>query len=479
MHGRVTPTDAEAQEVPAWVDSVDARSRTSAAEMVANALARAYASQASVNAYVSFSDAAGSDAKRIDAAHPTRPLQRLLGMPVGVKDNIDVRGLACTAGSDFFRDRIAESDATAVARLRLTGAIVIGKTNLHEFAYGATNDNPFYGRCRNPWNPELISGGSSGGSAAAVAIDSCAVALGSDTGGSGRIPAAFCGITGFRPSFGAVSRSGVFPTSPSLDTIAVMARDVDDVAAAFHALAGYDALDVMSEHPAPQAVIPGPRICKIGLVDTANAADVDRDIGSAVKHAADTFQSAGHEVVDLGDPGLELAFDACNTIMKCEALSVHAERLRTEPSRFGEDTRRRLELGREITGAELAAAYGHQATWVRAIETLFRDGDGYDALLLPTTPSPPLRADSLETIATTAQLARLTYPWSLARTPVLSLPCGQTRDGLPIGMQLVCARHAEQKLLGLARDFQVATTWHRMRPPREYGSSSMREAEGW
>lgn len=481
MRGGLPPTEAKADAFPLWIDDIDVRSEASAAQMVADALGRAYASQSAVNAYVSFSGASGSDeAQRIDAAYPVRPRRRLLGVPISVKDNIDVRGLPCTAGSDFFRDHIAESDATAVARLRLAGAIVIGKTNMHEFAYGATTDNPFYGRCHNPWNLDLISGGSSGGSAAAVAVDSCVVAIGSDSGGSGRIPAAFCGVTGFRPSFGTVPCSGLFPTSPSLDTVAVIARDVEDVAAAFHAIAGYDALDAMSEQRTTQTVIAEPRSFKIGLLETGNAADVDRDIGEAVAGAADTLERAGHEVVHLDDPGLERAFDACNTIMKCEALSIHEERLRADPSRFGEDVRRRLELGRTITGAELATAYRHQATWVRVVETMLRPPDGCDAFLLPTTPSPPPRADSAETIATTAKLARFTYPWSLARTPVLSLPSGLTRDDLPIGIQLVCARHAEEKLFSLARDFQAMTAWHRMRPPHHASSSLTTDAgKGW
>jgi aspartyl-tRNA(Asn)/glutamyl-tRNA(Gln) amidotransferase subunit A len=446
--------------------------------MVMDALARAQASQRVVNAYISLDEASATEeARRIDADFPTRPRRRLLGVPVAVKDNVDVARLPCTAGSDFFRDRVAESDATAVSRLRRAGAVVIGKTNMHEFAYGATNDNPFYGRCRNPWNPDLISGGSSGGSAAAVALDSCIVALGSDTGGSGRIPAAFCGVAGFRPTFGAISCSGLFPTSPAFDTVALIARDVDDIAAAFAAMVAYDVLDTRSEPSARQTVIAEGGAFRIGVVDARNAADVDREIAQAVERAGDTLAGAGHELVAAGDPGLELAFDACNTIMKCEALAIHAERLRAEPSRFGQDLRRRLELGRAITGAELARAHEYQARWARTIETMLRDHDGYDALLLPTTPSPPPRADASETIATTVQLARLTYPWSLARTPALSLPAGQTGDGWPIGVQLVCARHAEAKLFALARDFQSMTAWHRMRPPQRHASPSNHEAQ--
>jgi aspartyl-tRNA(Asn)/glutamyl-tRNA(Gln) amidotransferase subunit A len=401
---------------------------------------------------------------------------------VAVKDNIDVAGLGCTAGSDFFRDRIADSDATAVRRLRSAGVVVVGKTNMHEFAYGATNDNPFYGRCRNPWRLEAISGGSSGGSAVAVAVDSCAVALASDTGGSGRIPAAFCGVTGFRPTFGAVPCTGMFPTSPTLDTVAVVAREIDDVAAAFHAMAGYDPEDARSEQVTPAAAAPGrepAETLRIGIVATASATDVDPEVADAVTDAAGVLADAGYRVEHVADHGLEPAFDACDTIMKCEALAVHSERLEQEPERFGEDIRRRLELGRRITGAQLAGAYEQQARWVRTVETLLAGPEGYDAFLLPTAPVAAPAAEGSETIATTARVARLTYPWSLALTPALSLPGGQTRDGLPIGIQVVAARFAEEKLFAIARDFQALTAWHRMRPPPQPAAPAASNTAGW
>jgi aspartyl-tRNA(Asn)/glutamyl-tRNA(Gln) amidotransferase subunit A len=444
------------------IDDINAREQASPAEIAAAAVQRARKWQPAVDSYIEIAD----DSEVAAAAAAVSAGSALSGIPIAVKDNIDVAGMRCTAGSGFFASRVAAADAGCIRKLRDAGAVVIGKTNMHEFAYGATNDNPFFGRCRNPWNPDRIPGGSSGGSAVAIATDTCVAALGSDTGGSGRIPAAFCGVTGFRPSHGTVSSTGVFPVARSFDTVSIMARQVGDVAAVFGVIAGYDPDDPRSvreptDRPSGSAGATGAGL-KIGLLDTADVADTENEISAAIAGAADVFDSAGHRVTKITVPGLAEAFDACDTIMKCEALAVHRERLENDPEGFGEDTRRRLELGRRITASSLAEAYDYQAIWARRIEKLFSE---LDFLILPTAPVSPPLAQGAETVSTTAQVARLTYPWSLAKVPALSVPCGHTSAGLPIGMQIAGARFRDADLLTLGRQYQQMTEWHLLRPP--------------
>lgn len=399
----------------------------------------------------------------------------LLGVPIAVKDNIDVAGMPATSGSDFFRDHVPTVDAFCVQRLRAHGAVVVGKTNLHEFAYGATNDNPFYGRCRNPWLLEAIPGGSSGGSGVAVATDSCRVALGSDTGGSGRIPAAFCGVTGLRPTFGVISTTGVFPLAPSLDTVSIMAREVDDVAAAFHTMVAFDARDPRSiphdrlTGSAPSRAVEATRVA---VLDLSDYLEVDAEVAAAFENALDELRSAGVSVSERKLDGLAEAFTACDAIMKCEALSTHASRVDIEPHRFGKDTLERLLLGREVSSLQLAEAYQLQAAWARKIDLLLADSGVADCLAMPTTPVLAPLADGAETLSTTARVARLTYPWSLALTPAMSLPCGRSASGLPIGMQIVARRFGESTLFGVAELFQHRTAWHLGRPPRPVPADS-------
>lgn len=402
----------------------------------------------------------------------------LQGLPAAFKDNIDVAGMPATAGSDFFRDRVPAVDAFCVQRLRAHGVVPVGKTNLHEFAYGATNDNPFYGRCHNPWRLDAIPGGSSGGSAVAVATDSCRVALGTDTGGSGRIPAAFCGVTGLRPTFGLISTSGVFPLTPSLDTVSIMARAVGDVATTYQAMVAFDPHDPNS---IPQALLTSAseqaKPTRVAVLDVSEYVEVDSEIADALAGAIDELRSVGLSVHERRLDGLDEAFAACDTIMKSEALMTHASRVESEPQRFGEDTLARLLLGRDINSTKLAEAYRRRVVWAREIDLLLGESGAADCLLMPTTPVPAPVADQSETLSTTARVARLTYPWSLAGVPAMSLPCGRSASGLPIGMQIVARRFGEPTLFGLAELYQSRTGWHLDRPPFPVMSDPPRSTE--
>lgn len=385
----------------------------------------------------------------------------LHGLPVAVKDNIDTAGLRTTIGSAFFADRVPERDATVVERLRQAGAVVLGKTALHEFAFGGTTQNPHHGCCRNPWDLRRIPGGSSGGSGAALGAALCAAALGTDTGGSVRIPAALNGASALRPTAGNVSTRGVFPVSWTFDTVGPMARSVADVAALFEALSGYDADDPTSarEPASPQGV--EIEALRIGLPRDFFFDGVEPEVLSAVRAGAETMAALGASVEEVDLPGAEAAVDVAGRMIRAEALAVHRERLESAPERYGEDVRRRLGTGLDVSGADYAFLRQQGRIWARAVCSLF---GAVDIVLTPVTAVVAPLAEGAETIETTRQLTRFTYGWSLAGVPALAVPCGFSRAGLPIGLQLAAAPWRERTLLGAGQAFQQATTWHTLLP---------------
>jgi aspartyl-tRNA(Asn)/glutamyl-tRNA(Gln) amidotransferase subunit A len=388
----------------------------------------------------------------------------LHGLPVALKDNIDTAGLRTTVGSSFFGDRVPEADAEVAARLRRAGAVLLGKVSMHEFAYGATNDNAHFGPCRNPWDVERIPGGSSGGSGAAVAAGLCAAALGTDTGGSVRIPAALNGVSALRPSAGRVSIRGVFPVTWTFDTVGPMARSVRDLAALLGVLAGYDDADPRSiDRPVDrylEAVDAGLEGMRIGMPRNFFFEDVDRDIVVLVHAAADALADHGAELVDLDLPGADEAIDSTTCMIRAEAHAIHRDRLREAPERFGEDVRRRLELGAGITGAEYAAHRERARSWCRTVQHAFQR---VDLILSPSTgtTAPPIGSEMIET---TQRLVRLTYGWSLAGLPALSVPCGLDDAGLPVGLQLAAPILGEAALVRAGAAYQRETDWHLREP---------------
>jgi len=392
----------------------------------------------------------------------------LHGTVVALKDNIEVAGVRCTAGSAFFADHVPNQDAPVTARLRRAGAVLIGKTNLHEFAYGGTSQNEHYGRCRNPWDEARLPGGSSGGSGIAVAAGMCDVALGSDTGGSIRIPASLNGICGLRPTAGAVPNRGSFPVSPPHDTIGPMARRVIDLAKAYAVIAGPDPADPTSAaKTAPDVLGPlaesieGVRI----LVPTGFfAADADADVAAAVRQAAEVLARLG-ALVEEGDlPGAAAAQAHLMPVIYADAAAYHRERLEREPDRFGRDVRARLRPGLELRAVDYAASLRWLEGWRRDVAELFRQR--CEVVLSPTMPctAPLIEADD-DVIAVSSRLSRFTWLWPAARVPALSVPCGFDGQGLPIGMQLAGPRWSEPLLLRLGHAYQSATDWHRRRPP--------------
>jgi aspartyl-tRNA(Asn)/glutamyl-tRNA(Gln) amidotransferase subunit A len=393
-----------------------------------------------------------------------RSLGLLHGLPIALKDNIDTAGLRTTVGSSFFANNVPETDAEVASRLRQAGAVLLGKVTLHEFAYGATNDNAHFGPCRNPWDLSRIPGGSSGGSGAAVAAGLCAAALGTDTGGSVRIPAALNGVSALRPSNGRVSIRGVFPITWTFDTVGPIAHAVSDLAAFLDVLAGYDSGDPhsidVSTDAYTQAVDSRLDGLRIGVPRNFFFEDVDPDIVSLVQAAADTFAQGGADLEEIDLPGADAAIESATGMIRAEAFAIHRDRLAERPQGFGEDVRRRLQLGESITGADYAEHRERARDWCRTVERAF---EHVDLILSPSTgtTAPPA---GVEMIETTQRLVRLTYGWSLAGLPALSIPCGFSDDGLPVGLQLAAARFQETTLIRAGAAYQRETDWHLREP---------------
>jgi len=449
------------------IDEPARRREVSAVELVESFLARIEEYQPRINAFFSVTaELALADAAQVDAARARGERLPLDGMPIAVKDNIDVAGARTTVGSQFFAKRVAADDSEVVRRLRAAGAVVVGKAALHEFVYGVTCNNPFYGPTRNPWNLERIPGGSSGGSGAALAADLCIGALGSDTGGSVRIPAALDGVTGLRPTFGGVSNRGVFPISWTFDTVGPMARSALDVARLFGLMASYDPEDpraVEHQHVDPELELDkGIAGLHIGIPSNYFFEDLEPEIEAHVRAAADVLADLGAEVFEVNVPGAEFANQICTLIIRADALALHRERYQTQPELFGEDILRRLKLGEQVSGADYSAMVQQMCEWRAATRSMF---GSVDLILSPTSNAvaPPIATS--EMIATTAQMTRFTYPWSLAHLPAISLPCGMSSDGLPIGVQLAAGPWNESLLLRTGAAYQQITDWHRRRPP--------------
>lgn len=386
----------------------------------------------------------------------------LHGVPIAVKDLIDVAGAPTTAGSDFLRDNVAAEDSVVVRRLRAAGATIIGKAHLHEFAIGATNVNPHYGPARNPWNPEMSPGGSSGGSAAAVAGGMCAAALGTDTGGSVRVPAAFCGLTGIRPARGQVSAPdapipGVVTMSWTLDTVGPIARDARDTALLL------DALDrrQTTEH-SDRLGVPV-RGLRLGVpTDDFFWQATELTIVAAVHAAIDVLSTLGVTAVDVSLPLAPEALRASGVISLGDAAAYHRLRLAAEPERFGADVRARLERGAAGSAPDYASARQLGRRWRDSLLELLED-EALDGFVLPTTPVAGHEIDQSDALAAAGDLLRFTYPFSLSGLAAISLPCGFTPDGLPVGLQIVTPGAATA--LRLAHAYQQHTDWHTRRPP--------------
>ena len=445
-----------------------ARREIASVELTEAHLRRIDAHDTHLNSFITItSDHALTQARAADA-ELTRGVRRgpLHGIPLALKDLYDTAGIRTTAGSTFFADRVPDTDARAVTLLYQAGAVLLGKLNMHEWALGVTNINPHYGPSRNPWDPSRITGGSSGGAAAALAAGLCMGALGSDTGGSIRIPASLCGIVGLKPTFGRVSLQGVIPLSWNLDHAGPMARTVTDAALLLQAIAGYDPDDPVSVALPVDNLLAtldaGVTGWRIAMATDAHFGEADPEVISAVRRAATVFEELGArvEAVDLSQ-GREAA--QMNALMTTsDAAAFHRDRLRDHPQRFGADVLARMERGAQFTSTEYILARRFQSEWRRRLERLFEQ---FDLLLTPATPITAPVIEGLDAIEAARQLTRCTAPFNLAGLPALSVPCGLSAAGLPIGLQIVAAPWNEARVLRAGRAFENATQWHRQTPP--------------
>jgi aspartyl-tRNA(Asn)/glutamyl-tRNA(Gln) amidotransferase subunit A len=388
-------------------------------------------------------------ARRADEARARSEPLPLDGLPVVLKDNVDVAGVATTVGSRLFAGRVAQADAEVTTRLRAGGAVLLGKANMHELAFGATSRNEAFGHVVNPAAPDRIPGGSSGGSGAAVAADLCVAAIGTDTGGSIRLPASLCGVTGLRPTYGAVSSRGVQPVSRSLDTVGPLARATSDVRAVFEAIRDTPpARDSGRERPWRVGVA-------VALVDASEAA-----VAACVRDVADVLAGLGAILVPVEIADVDAAVEACGRLIKAEALELYGDALAATPDLLEEGTRRRLALATSLTSADLAAVRQELDRCGQTMGSVLAD---VDLLLLPTIPVEAPLAEGADTVDTTAAVVPYTHLLSFARLPALSIPCGVTPSGAPVGAQLAAARWRDGLVLDAGEAIQSVTDWHRRR----------------
>lgn len=380
------------------------------------------------------------------------PNTRLSNIPIAIKDLIDVAGVPSAAGSPkFFGREPASKDAFAVEKLQQAGALIIGKTNTHEIALGITGINPHTGPVRNPHDPSRITGGSSSGSAAAVAAGMALGALGTDTGGSIRIPSALCGVVGFKPTFGRVSMRGVLPLSWNLDHVGPIAKTVEDATILYEVIAGYDPRD-------PNSVAQNQaNVAQHGMLRYAFAVGdyieaAEPGVLTAVRQAAEVFRGLGAQVVEVEIPRLREAAQANGTMVIADAAAFHRERLAEHPDWFGADIRERLEKGRAVTSTEYILARRLQTEMKRYFELFFEQ---YDLLLLPTTAAVAAPIEGLDSAAYAPRLTRFTAPFNLTGLPALSLPCGNV-NGLPVGLQIVGRAWGETSVLQAGRAYEQA-----------------------
>ena len=417
---------------------------------------------------------------------PARPLW---GLPVLVKDNICVRGVPTTCASKILAGFHPPYDATVVERLKQAGAILLGMANMDEFAFGSSCEHSWYGPTRNPWDTERVPGGSSGGSAAAVAARMAPAALGSDTGGSIRQPASFCGTVGLKPTYGRISRYGLIAFASSLDQIGPITRTVEDAALIARVLAGRDPRDSTSaEVPVPDysaAASQPVKGMKLGVPNEYFGAGVEPEVRAAVEKALDLFKKQGATVQEVSLPHTEYAVPTYYIVATAEASSNLARfdgvrfghraknnsllemYTRSREEGFGPEAKRRITLGTFVLSSGYYDAYYNRALKVRTLirQDFERAFEQVDCLVTPTAPTPPFKlGEKLEDPLTMYLSDILTISVNLAGVPALSLPCGFTRAGLPVGMQLIAKPFGEETLFRAGAAYERETEWHQREP---------------
>ena len=448
--------------------------QVSPVEVIDAHLARIEATEPVLNSFITLlPDHARAAARRaesqIQAGNYRGPLH---GIPVGLKDLFNTAGVRTTSGSRLFDTYTPAEDCTVAAKFQQAGAILLGKLNMHQFAYGPTGENFDYGHMHNPWNPDLVTGGSSGGSGSAASAGQCTITMGSDTGGSVRIPSALCGIVGHKPTYGLVSRAGLTPLSWRLDHPGPMVRTVEDAALTLNAIAGHDPQDAATTtRPVPDytaGLTDGVRGLRIGVVREYFDAPLDAEVAAAVGAALEQLAELGAEVTEVSFPMFAEAQAISGTILMAEAAAYHRELLAKDGDKLTPSVRLRLEAGLFVTAADYLKAQQARARFNHEMAQLFQD---VDLLAGPTEPvtAPPILAESVDIngqmVGTTGALTQYTRPYNISGSPALTVPCGFSAAGMPIALQLAGRPFEDATVLQAGHAYEQATDWHQRRPP--------------
>jgi len=423
-----------------------------------------------LNAFITVTAESALDRARLAEREVYRGhyLGPLHGIPIGLKDIIDVAGVPTTAASALFstppNDRVPTEDAQVVRRLRCGGAIILGKQNLHEFAYGGSSMISFFGEVHNPWEPTRIAGGSSGGSAASVAAGLGFAAVGTDTAGSIRLPAAYCGVVGLKPTYGRISTRGVVPLSSSYDHVGPLTTTVYDAALMAQVMSDYDSANPCADKPVPSLISAFdelPANLRVGVPRPFFFDDLHPEIANAIEKAIDIFRQLHAEIRDIK---LEVSTD--RTLASAEAYAYHKGFADRSPELYQTATLARIQSGAHISAPDALHASRDLQASRQAIHEIFNE---VDVLLTPTVPIPPpliaeLRAHPENLRAQELLMLRNTRPFNVWGIPTISVPCGFTTDGLPIGLQLAAAPWRGIVLLQAAQAYEQATQWHKKRP---------------
>ena len=450
------------------------REELSPIEVVEAHLERIDALEPTLNSFITLlPERAMADARRaereIQAGSYRGPLH---GIPLGLKDLYYVRGVRNTAGTRIFDDFVPDFDCTVAAKFREAGAVLLGKLNMHPLAYGPTGENLDYGHMHNPWNPELISGGSSGGSGSAAAAGECTLTMGSDTGGSIRIPSALCGLAGLKPTYGRVSRYGLTPLSWSQDHPGPMTRTVEDCALVMNAVAGYDPNDPASADvsvPDYTAALTGDvRGLRVGVPKEYFEAPVDPEVEQAVRRSVEVLGELGASVVEVSWPMYRQSAAISTAVLMAEATAYHRKLVLDRGSQLYAPVRMRIEAGFFISAADYVQAQRARVMFSRQSLELLKQ---VDILAGPTEPITAHRIGATEvqvggtTVGSIPALTQCTRAFNVNGFPAITVPCGFSESGLPIGLQLAGRPFDEETVLRVAYAYEQATEWHNRRPP--------------
>ncbi len=467
--------ETELHYMSAWELSGLIRDRqVSPVDVVEACLSRIEATEPTLNSFITLlpeqARAAATRAEQeIGRGNYRGPLH---GIPVGLKDLFNTAGVRTTSGTRIYDNFVPAEDCTVAARFSQAGAILMGKLNMHPLAFGPTGENGDYGHMHNPWNPERITGGSSGGSGSAAAAGQCHITMGSDTGGSVRIPAALCGIVGLKPTYGRVSRAGLTPLSWCLDHPGPMVRTVEDAALAMNAIAGPDPRDPASANVAvpdyTAALTADVRGLRIGMVREYFETELDPAVGELVQRAIAQLGELGAEIVDVSLPLYDYAQPISNAILSSEATAAHRDLLLSDGDKLYPQVRDRLEEGLFITAAEYLRAQQARQVFCAQVEELLGSVDLLAGPVEPVT-APVILERRIdvggESLPAVPQLTKYTRVYNITGSPAISVPCGFADDGLPVGLHLAGRNFDEMTVLRAAYAYQQASDWHTRRPP--------------